>query len=239
METINTDKPGVTGWIIALRVLIFILTPVLLLMLLALVGSSIEALSEKTGAVYMRAEPLLFAYIPLVIVSWIVLANRWSGAKKLARKITVISTVVVVGFLGLTTTLETINTKPIADAAESFKVPSEYQRITSGNSDKFSPAPSGIIPCVDFMGEGCPNISRTWRVPEDNIPSDVQMKNILDDSGWMNVKKIADNPYAGKSMYLYEAEGMVNGYKATVSIVELYDHRYELRMYLRPANGPR
>lgn len=227
-----------SGWRTALRVLFFIFTPIVVIVGVFIIGMGLETLSKETHLFYQRTEPMLLTIIPLILVFWIALVNSWSGKKVLARKIVGISLAIVIAFLGLTTTLETVNTKPIVAAAESFKVPSEYQRITSGNSDKFAPAPSGIVPCVDFMGEGCPHISRTWRLPE-NIPSDAQIQRILDESGWVNVKKIPDSPFAGKSSYLYEAEGMVNGYKATVSIVELYDHRYEMRMYLRPANGPR
>lgn len=238
METENTDKPRVSGWIIALRIMLFILTPVVLLVLLAFIGSSIEAISEKTGAVYMRAEPILFIYIPLVVVAWIVLANRWSGAKKLAREIAVISTVITVGFLGFTTTLETINTKPIAYTADSFKVPSGYERIYEGNENQLNPAPSGIIPCIDIMGNGCPHVNRAWLIPQNEVLTDKQINKILQDSGWTDVKPLPADPTAGASKIIYEANGNVNGYKASVSIVELYNGN-ALRIYLRPASTNR
>lgn len=235
-NVIEEEPPSVLR--IVLRLIGCLFLPFLVLIVFSIIGSGLEELSRNTNVFYMRVEPMLFAIMPLTIALWIALAHKWSNRKATAKKITIISLISVVAFLGLTTALETVNTKPIVAAAASFKVPSGYVPVTIGNADKFTPAPSSIVPCIDFMGEGCPNISKTWDIPTETVPTDKEMQRILDTSGWQTVKKIPDNPFAGKSVYPYEAEGTVNGYKATVTVVELND-TYQLRMYLRPFNSAR
>lgn len=238
----SVAKP-VSGWIVLLRVLLFLFTPAIILTIFIFMGLGIEQISKTTHAIYQRTEPSLMVVIPLTICLWLSLMRRWFDRKRLARNIAIVSCMAAVAFLALTTTLETINTKPIVAAADSFKVPSNYQRVLEDNSDKFSPATSGLAPCIDIMGEGCPHIVRTWQFTSSTPPTENDLQNIVDSNGWTNVKIKHGDLFSASANKPHDAvaEGMVGEYKASVRLIEdTYSHdQFNVIMYLRPPNGPR
>lgn len=187
---------------------------------------------------YMRLESLLLATLPFMGAVLAAVLVKIMASRKAALRVFCIAVIVLFAFVGTATVVETINTKPIVSAASTFKEPG-LTREMGNNGDKFSPA-EGFIPCIDIMGEGCPNITRTWIAAPDRELDVQDLQKVLDDSGWSDVK-ISNSHYCdmsdeGRDPYC-EAEGMVGQYKATVSIIKIVDH-WEIRMYLRlPTNA--
>lgn len=223
------------------RALAVLFLPFLACILLAVLVFSVADLGLKTGLLYMRTESLGFSLIPFALAVLAALAVKWIVSKKAAMRVLSIAVIVVFAFIGTAAVFENNKTKPIVSAASTFKELPGLTREIGTNGDKFSAASSGFLPCIDFMGFGCPNITRTWlAAPERNLTV-ADLQKTLGDSGWKDVKiqqndcnmsEVDYNSYPGCS-----AEGMVGAYKATVRIVKISDH-WELRMYLRlPTNA--
>jgi hypothetical protein len=89
------------------------------------------------------------------------------------------------------------------------------------------------------MGEGCPNIMRTWDAAPDRELTVADLQKIIADSGWKDVKIKENDCSISEKNNDYPhciAEGMVGNYKATVRIYKI--HVWELEMYLRlPTNA--
>lgn len=222
------------------RALAVIFLPLLACIALAALVFSVAYLGQKTGLLYMRTESLGFSLIPFGLAVLAALAVNWIISKKAAMRVLSVAAIVIFAFIGTAAVFETINTKPIAAAAKTFKEIPNMTRERGNNGDKFSPAPSGFLPCIDFMGEGCPNITRTWLAPADRDLTMDDLQKSIDDSGWTDVKIRQDLCHIKErnngSIPDCTADGMVGAYKATVRILKISDH-WEQRMYLRlPTN---
>lgn len=222
-----------------LRALAVLFLPLIATIVVIVIIVFIGSWGLSSGLFYMRSEAIFLGALPFMGAVLAAVLVKIMGSKKKALRVFYIAVIAFFAFVGTATVVETINTKPIVAAASTFKELPGLTREMGNNGDKFSPA-EGFIPCIDIMGEGCPNISRTWiAAPERELTVD-DLQKVLDGSGWKDVKIQKDscdmedreyNNYPGCT-----AEGMVWGYKATVRIVKIVDH-WELRMYLRlPTN---
>lgn len=237
----SMETPKVSGGRYLLRVLAVLFLPLTVTLAFSTVVALIQIWGQNTGILYMRLEPLLFAFIPLLILLTVALILKWTRSTKAALRLFAIGSVLFFTFVGTAGLFETIKTKPIVAAASTFRELPGLTREIGTNGDKFSPATSGFVPCIDFIGFGCPNITRTWDSERELTLDDLQK--ILDDSGWKDVKIQHDQCHMVDLSYKdllpeCRAEGLVGDYKATVSIRKTYDGHWELNMYLRlPTNA--
>jgi hypothetical protein len=109
------------------------------------------------------------------------------------------------------------------------------------NEDEFSPAP-GIIPCWDLMGEGCPHINRAWK--SDKPLPRAALEKSLRDSGWDTLRIMeedCDLLYVPResSLQSCSAEGEIDGYKVSASIMNSYGEHGVIRIYIRPLENVR
>lgn len=236
----NTTEENVnlSGVKFLLRIISFVVLPLLTTIAITMAAFAIGIWGQSIGIFYMRGEAIFFGFVPLLVVISIALILKWTVSTKAALRLFSIAFIGFLAFVGTAAVFETTNTKPIVSVASTFRELPGLTREMENNGDKFSPAPSGFIPCIDIMGEGCPNVTRTWLASPERELSVGDLQKVLDDSGWMDVKIQKDKcdmaetaDYPGCT-----AEGMVGDYKATVRIVKVSD-RWELRMYLRlPTN---
>jgi hypothetical protein len=233
------ENVNLSGVKFLLRILAFVVLPLLTTIVITMATSAIGIWGQSIGLFYMRSEAILFTFIPLLVAISIALILKWTKSKKAALRLFSIAVIGFLAIVGTAAVFETTNTKPIVSVASTFKELPGLDRQIGTNGDKFSPAPSGFMPCIDIMGEGCPNITRTWVAPLERNLTVADLQKVLDDSGWKDVKIQQDlcdmtdrqnGSYPGCT-----AEGMVGDYKATVRIVKI--QHWELRMYLRlPTN---
>jgi hypothetical protein len=221
------------------RTLAIVFLPITATILVSVIIALVATLGQRTGLIYMRTESLFLGFIPFTVAVTIALIVQWTVSKKAALRVFYIALIGLLALVGTAAVFETINTKPIASAASEFRELPGLTREFGNNGDKFSPAPSGFIPCIDIMGEGCPNIARTWVAAPDRDLTVGDLRKVLDDSGWTDVKIREDTcDLRDRQNGSYPdciAEGMVGDYKATVRIVKI--QTWELRMYLRlPTN---
>lgn len=233
------DGSSLNGITLLLRILAVIFLPITAAILVAVAMSFVGNWGQSNGLFYMRTESFVFGCIPFMIAILSALIARWTGSKKKAFRIFYIAVIGIFAFVGTATVFETIHTKPIVSAASTFKELPGLTREMKNNGDKFSPAPSGFVPCIDVMAEGCPSISRTWIANSGQELTISDLKKVLDDSGWTDVKiqndKCDMTDHGNGIPPGCTAEGMVGDYKATVRLVKIQD--WELRMYLRlPTN---
>lgn len=225
-------------WVVYLqRTLAILFLPLTAAILISVVIGVVATLGQRAGLIYMGTEALFLGLIPFTVAATIALVIKWTVSKKAALRVFYIALTGLMVFVGTAAVFETINTKPIASAASEFRELPGLTRELGNNGDKFSPAP-GFIPCIDIMGEGCPNITRTWLAAPGQELTVQDLQKVLDDSGWKGVKIKADDCDMTDDAYYpgCTAEGMVGDYKVTVRIVKISDH-WELRMYLRlPTN---
>ena len=226
--------------LITLRVLAVLTLPVAAVVAVATVSAFAYSWGLEHETFYMRTESTLITFIPLFIVVTVSLFVRWFGSRKVAFRLLVFSLASLVLFVGTAAVFETINTRPIVAAASTFKEPPDLTRQLGTNGDSFSAAP-GFVPCVNFMGEGCPHVKRTWDAPPDYEFTDAGLQDVLDASGWSTVRiqpgdcDLRDSGNGASPSCA--AEGLVDGYKATVRIVKI--NNWELRLYLRPVGNIR
>ena len=226
--------------LITLRVLAVLTLPLAAVMAVATVSAFVYSWGLEHESFYMRTESTLITLIPLFIVVTVSLFVRWFGPRKVPFRLLGFSLASLVLFVGTTAIFETMNTRPIVAAASTFKEPPGLTLQRGSNGDSFSAAP-GFVPCVNFMGEGCPHIKRSWDAPPDNEFTAAGLQDVLDASGWSTVRiQPADCDLRDRgngASPSCAAEGLVDGYKATVRIVKL--DNWELRIYLRPVNNIR
>lgn len=226
------DLPGRT---VFLRFVALIFLPIFVSILFATIVVLIGSIGLSADLFYMRGESVLLSLLPLSVAVLVALIVKWTISKKIALVILCITVVGAFVFIGTVAVSETRNTKPMVTAANSFKELPGLTREVKTNGDKFSPAPSGFIPCIDFMSESCPNITRTWDAAPDRELTVADLQKVLDDSGWKDVKIQNDEcDMAGHGNGFYPkciAGGMVGSYKATVRIDKI--QHWELEMHLR------
>lgn len=240
MGTANNTEENVnlSGIKFLLRILAFVFLPILTTIAITMAASAIGVWGQSIGLFYMRGEAIFFSFVPLLVVLSIALVLKWTKSTKAALRLFGIAVIGFFALVGTAAVFETTNTKPIVSAASTFKELPGLTREMENNGDKFSPAPSGFIPCIDIMGEGCPNVTRTWLANSGQELTVADLEKVLSDSGWADVKIQKDkcDMSATTSYPGCTAEGMVGNYKATVRILKSSDH-WELRMYLRlPTN---
>lgn len=242
MGTANSTEENVnlSGIKFLLRILAFVVLPILTTIAITMAASAIGVWGQSIGLFYMRGEAIFFSFVPLLVVLSIALILKWTKSTKTALRLSGVAVIGFIALVGTAAAFETTNTKPIAAAASTFKELPGLIREMENNGDKFSPAPSGFIPCVDIMGEGCPNVTRTWKATNGQALTTGDLQKVLDDSGWQDVKILSDKcdmtERQNGSGPDCSAEGIVGDYKATVRILKSSDH-WELRMYLRlPTN---
>lgn len=229
-------SPPTLYFLRALAVLFLsLIATVVVIVIMGLIGD----LGFISGLFYMRSEAALLGALPFMGAVLAAVIVKIMGSKKAALRVFYTALIAFFAFVGITTVFETLNTKPIVAAASTFKELPGLTREMENNGDKFSPAPSGFIPCIDIMGEGCPNITRTWLAAPDRELTVADLQKVLDNSGWKDVK-IKTNEcdtygLKNESYHYCVAEGMVGDYKATVRIDKI--NVWELEMYLRlPTN---
>ncbi|HSN37187.1 MAG TPA: hypothetical protein VLT34_12630 [Arthrobacter sp.] len=226
--------------LITCRALAVLTLPIAVIAAVAAVSAFAFSWGLDRDLFYMRTEATLISFIPLFFVVIISLFLRWFGSRKVAFRLMGFSLAALVLFVGTAATFETINTRPIVAAASTFEVPAGLIRQLGTNGDGFSAAP-GFVPCVDIMGQGCPNVRRTWDAPADKELTAAYLQDVLEDSGWTKVKiqpgecDLRDSENGRYPSCL--AEGPLGSYKATVQMVKI--NNWELRMYLRPAGNVR
>lgn len=204
-----------------------------------LLAQGVYLLIEEKQQFIITPETCIVASLVLAIAAVAILCATWAKAKTVAKRIAVWTLIGAGLFVGISGAVETAEGERLAAVADSFVPPAGLEREYEMNADEFMVSPA-FVPCFDLMGEGCPHINRTWTA--DSLDRK-DLEKSLSESGWSNVRidendcDLTDGDFKASSRC--DAYGMVGEYKTDVSIMEITEGKWQMRIYLRSPENVR
>lgn len=182
---------------------------------------------------YMRMEtPFVLALI-LFPIAIIYCHLRWKAPRKTSKRFLLISLITLLAVQTLSTTIESINTLPVANIEKNFIAPQGWVKETSGNGTILSPG-KGLFPCIELMGDTCPYAKSTWSVESGTKMGLKDLEKIAKDNGYIGLSAPEYAINEGSPANYPSITGVIDGQKVSLSFSSSGREaaNRELRLYI-------